>query len=63
MSEFCNAWHNITLEGAKRVRDHALLKASESGVSVSVVIVTEVGSYCLWKPQTPHHPGRPKPPS
>ena len=47
MSEFCKAWHNITLEGAKRVRDHALLKASESGVSVSVVIVDRSGVILL----------------
>jgi hypothetical protein len=46
MSEFCKVWHNITLEGAKQVRDHALLKASELGRSVSVVAVDRTGSYC-----------------
>jgi hypothetical protein len=46
MSEFCKVWHNITLEGAKQVRNHALLKASELGRCVSVVAVDRTGSYC-----------------
>jgi uncharacterized protein GlcG (DUF336 family) len=47
MGEFWRAWRNITLEGAKHVRDHAVLKASELGVSVSVVIVDRSGVILL----------------
>jgi uncharacterized protein GlcG (DUF336 family) len=43
VSEFQKAWHNITLAGAKRVRDCALLKASDLGVPVSVVVVDRTG--------------------
>jgi uncharacterized protein GlcG (DUF336 family) len=43
VSEFQKAWHNITLAGAKRVRDHALLNASDLGVPVSVVVVDRIG--------------------
>ena len=47
MGEFWKAWRNITLEGAKQVRNHALLKASELGLSVSVVIVDRSGVILL----------------
>jgi uncharacterized protein GlcG (DUF336 family) len=47
MGEFCRAWHNLALEGAKRVRDQALLKASEVRLSVSVVIVDRGGVILL----------------
>jgi uncharacterized protein GlcG (DUF336 family) len=43
MSEFQKAWHNLTLAGAKRVRDCALLKASDLGVPISVVVVDRTG--------------------
>jgi hypothetical protein len=47
MGEFWKAWRNITLEGAKHVRDHAVLKASELGISVSVVVVDRSGVILL----------------
>jgi uncharacterized protein GlcG (DUF336 family) len=47
MGEFWKVWRNITLEGAKHVRDHALLKASELGLSLSVVIVDRSGVILL----------------
>ncbi len=57
MSRFCKAWHNITLEGAKQVRDHALLKASELGVSASVVIVDRTGVILLMETADSAPPG------
>jgi uncharacterized protein GlcG (DUF336 family) len=47
VSEFRKVWHNITLEGAKHVRDHALMKASELGLHVSIVIVDRTGVILL----------------
>jgi uncharacterized protein GlcG (DUF336 family) len=47
MSEMRRTWHNLTLQGAKRVRDHALLQASELGLSVSVVVVDRTGVILL----------------
>jgi uncharacterized protein GlcG (DUF336 family) len=57
MSGFCKAWYNITLEGAKQVRDHALLKASEMGLSVSVVIVDRAGVILLMETADSAPPG------
>jgi uncharacterized protein GlcG (DUF336 family) len=47
MSEFRKVWHNITLEGAKHVRDCALEKALELGLPVSVVVVDRSGVILL----------------
>ena len=47
MSEFWKVWLNITLEGAKHVRDHALVKALELGLPVSLVIVDRTGFILL----------------
>jgi glc operon protein GlcG len=57
MSEFCKVWHNITLEGAKQVRNHALLKASELGISVSVVVVDRTGIILLMETADSAPPG------
>jgi glc operon protein GlcG len=57
MSEFCKVWHNITLEGAKQVRDRALLKASELGLSVSVVVVDRTGVILLMETADSAPPG------
>jgi uncharacterized protein GlcG (DUF336 family) len=47
MSEFRRTLHSITLAGAKRVRDHARLKAAELGIEVSVVVVNRTGTLVL----------------
>jgi uncharacterized protein GlcG (DUF336 family) len=57
VSEFRKVWHNITLEGAKQVRDHALLKASELGVSISVVIVDRTGIILVMETADSASPG------
>ena len=57
MSEVRKVWHNITLEGAKRVRDHALLRASELGLAVSVVIVDRTGVILLVETEDAAPPG------
>ncbi|MDQ1692672.1 MAG: hypothetical protein QOH85_207 [Acidobacteriaceae bacterium] len=44
MTEFRRTLHSITLAGAKRVRDHALLKAAELGIEVSVVVANRTGT-------------------
>jgi hypothetical protein len=43
--------HSIALAGAKRVRDHALLKAAELDIEVSVVVVNRTGT--LYWPKLP----------
>ena len=57
MSEIRKMWHNITLAGAKRVRDHALLQASELGISVSVVVVDRTGVILLMETNDDAPPG------
>ena len=57
MGEYCKTWHNITLEGAKHVRDHALLKASQLGLSMSVVIVDRSGVILLMETADSAPPG------
>lgn len=57
MSEFCKAWHNLTLEGAKQVRNHALLKASELGIPVSVAVVDRTGVILLMETADSASPG------
>jgi len=57
MSEVRKVWHNITLEGAKRVRDFALLRASELGLAVSVVIVDRTGVILLVETEDAAPPG------
>jgi len=57
VSEFRKGWHNITLVGAKQVRDHALLKASELGLSVSVVVVDRTGVILLMETADSALPG------
>ena len=57
MSEFRTVWHNLTLAGAKRVRDHALIKASELGLSVSVVVVDRTGVILLMETADSAPPG------
>jgi len=47
VNEFRTVCHNLTLAGAKRVRDQALIKASELGLSVSVVVVDRTGIILL----------------
>lgn len=59
MSEFRTVWHNLTLAGAKRVRDHALIKASELGISVSVVVVDRTGVILLMETADAAPPGAP----
>jgi glc operon protein GlcG len=46
-NEFTKPCHNLTLAGAKHVRDHALLHASQLGIPVSVVIVDRTGVILL----------------
>lgn len=60
MSEFRTVWHNLTLAGAKRVRDHALIKASELGISVSVVVVDRAGVILLMETSDSAPPGAPE---
>ena len=60
MSEFRAVWHNLTLAGAKRVRDHALIKASELGISVSVVVVDRTGVILLMETADSAAPGAPE---
>jgi uncharacterized protein GlcG (DUF336 family) len=60
MSEFLTVWHNLTLAGAKRVRDHALIKASELGISVSVVVVDRAGVILLMETADSAPPGAPE---
>jgi len=60
MSEFRTVWHNLTLAGAKRVRDHALIKASELGISVSVVVVDRAGVILLMETADSAPPGAPE---
>jgi glc operon protein GlcG len=60
MSEVRKTWHNLTLAGAKRVRDHALLEASSLGVSVSVVIVDRTGVILLVETADNAPPGAPE---
>jgi len=60
MSEIRKMWHNITLAGAKRVRDHALLQASELGISVSVVVVDRSGVILLMETNEDAPPGAPE---
>jgi uncharacterized protein GlcG (DUF336 family) len=57
MSEILRKWHNITLAGAKRVRDRALLQASKLGISVSVVVVDRNGVILLMETQDDAPPG------
>jgi uncharacterized protein GlcG (DUF336 family) len=57
MNEFRKVWHNITLEGAKHVRDHALITASELGLAVSVVIVDRAGIILLMETADSAPPG------
>ena len=57
MDEFRKVWHNLNLAGAKRVRDHALLKASELGLSVSVVVVDRTGVILLMETADSAPPG------
>jgi uncharacterized protein GlcG (DUF336 family) len=57
MDEFREVWHNLTLAGAKRVRDHALIKASELGLSVSVVVVNRTGVIVLMETADSAPPG------
>ena len=57
MSEFRQVWHNITLEGAKHVRDHALMKASELGPPISIVIVDRTGVILLMETADSAAPG------
>jgi glc operon protein GlcG len=57
VSEFRKVWHNITLVGAKQVRDHALLKPSELGLSVSVVVVDRTGVILLMETADSALPG------
>jgi uncharacterized protein GlcG (DUF336 family) len=57
VSEFLKVWHNITLDGAKRVRDHALLAASNLGLSVSVVVVDRTGVILLMETADSAPPG------
>ena len=57
MSDFRRTWHNITLTGAKRVRGHALLKASERGVAISVVVVDRAGVLLLLETSDNSAPG------
>jgi len=60
MSEVRKIWHNITLYGAKRVRDHALRHASELGISVSVVVVDRTGILLLMETADDAPPGAPE---
>ena len=57
MSEVRKMWHNITLAGAKRVRDYALLRASEMGLFVSVAIVDRTGVILLMETDDAAPPG------
>ena len=61
MSELCKAWHNLTLERAKQVRDHALLKASKLGIPVSVVVVDRTGVILLMETADSAPPGASEP--
>jgi uncharacterized protein GlcG (DUF336 family) len=60
MSEVRRTLHNITLAGAKRVRDHALLHASELGISVSIVVVDRTGVILLMETADNAPPGAPE---
>jgi glc operon protein GlcG len=57
MSDLRKVWHNLTLEGAKRVRDRALEKAAELGVSISVVVVDRTGVILVVETQDGAAPG------
>ncbi len=57
MNEFRTVCHSLTLAGAKRVRDRALLKASEMGLSVSVVVVDRTGVILLMETADSAPPG------
>ena len=57
MNEFRKVWHNITLEGAKHVRDHALMKALGLGVPISIVIVDRTGIILLMETADSAAPG------
>jgi uncharacterized protein GlcG (DUF336 family) len=57
VNEFRKVWHNITLEGAKHVRDHALMKALELGVPISIVIVDRTGVILLMETADSAAPG------
>jgi glc operon protein GlcG len=57
MSEVRRTWHNLTLAGAKIVRDQALFQASELGVSISVVVVDRRGVILLMETADDAPPG------
>src|ERR1700733_8772252 len=57
VNEFRKVWHNITLEGAKHVRDHALMKALGLGVPISIVIVDRTGIILLMETADSAAPG------
>jgi uncharacterized protein GlcG (DUF336 family) len=59
MNEFRKMWHNLTLEGAKHVRDHALLRARELGIRISVVVVDRSGVILLMETDDNAAPGAP----
>lgn len=60
MSEILRTLHNITLAGAKQVRDHALRHAAELGISVSVVVVDRAGVILLVETTDNAPPGAPE---
>ena len=59
MNEFRKLWHNLKLAGAKRVRDHAILRSVELGISVSVVVVDRTGVILLMETDDNAAPGAP----
>jgi uncharacterized protein GlcG (DUF336 family) len=60
MDEISMIFRNITLAGAKQVRDTALQKAAELRVSVSVVVVDRAGVLLLAETQDGAAPGAPE---
>ena len=60
MSNLRKVWHNLTLEGAKRVRDRALEKAAEMAVSISAVVVDRAGVILVMETQDTAAPGSPE---
>ncbi len=57
MSEITRTCHNLTLAGAKLVRDVALRHAAELGASLSVVVVDRAGVILLVETEDNAPPG------
>ena len=60
MTEFHKNWRNLTLAGARQVRDSALRAAIHSGVAISTVVVDRTGRILLMETDDEARPGAPE---